>query len=60
MLVHTDILEISNVKYVMDKGFYSDSNITDMLIQKKKFTIAVPFSSVFLSSIIDRLFNHCL
>jgi transposase len=46
MLTYTDILNITNVKYVMDKGFYSDSNITEMLKQKKKFTIAVPFKNM--------------
>jgi transposase len=45
MLVYTDVLNIEKIKYVMDKGFYSDSNITDLIKAKKKFTIAVPFKN---------------
>jgi transposase len=46
ILIYTDILNITDVKYVMDKGFYSDRNINDMLVEKKKFTIAVPFKNM--------------
>ncbi len=46
MLTYTDLLNITNIKFVMDKGFYSDANITEMLKLKKKFTIAVPFKNM--------------
>lgn len=45
MLVYCDALGIKKIKFVMDKGFYSDANISDMLKNNTKFTIAIPFKS---------------
>lgn len=50
MLVYCDALKIKKIKFVMDKGFYSDTNITEMIKKKKKFTIAVPFKSAIATS----------
>lgn len=57
MLTYCDILNVKNIKFVMDKGFYSDQNISDMLISKKKFTIAVPFKSALATSKVDQVRN---
>lgn len=55
MLTYCDILNIKNIKFVMDKGFYSDQNISDMLISKKKFTIAIPFKSAIATSKVNQV-----
>ena len=53
MLTYCDVLGIKNIKFVMDKGFYSDQNISDMLEAKKKFTIAIPFKSAVAQSRVE-------
>lgn len=50
MLTYCDVLNIRKIKFVMDKGFYSDTNITEMIKKKKKFTIAIPFKSALATS----------
>lgn len=50
MLMYCDELNVKKIKFVMDKGFYSDTNITEMIKKKKKFTIAVPFKSAVATS----------
>lgn len=58
MLKHCDVLNIKNVKFVIDKGFYSDSNITEMIKNKKKFTIAIPFKSAIATSKVNLVKNN--
>ena len=55
MLKYCDVLNISKIKFVMDKGFYSDSNITELIKAKKKFTIAMPFKSAIATHIVDEV-----
>ncbi len=50
ILTYCDVLKIKKIKFVMDKGFYSDSNITQMLQANKKFTISIPFKSAIATS----------
>lgn len=50
MLTYCDALNVKKIKFVMDKGFYSDTNITEMIKKKKKFTIAIPFKSALATS----------
>lgn len=50
MLTYCDVLNVKKIKFVMDKGFYSDTNITEMIKKKKKFTIAIPFKSAIATS----------
>lgn len=45
MITFADELGIAKMKYVMDKGFYSETNIKNMLNKNIKFTIAVPFTN---------------
>ena len=53
MLTYCDVLGIKNIKFVIDKGFYSGQNISDMLEAKKKFTIAIPFKSAVAQSRVE-------
>ena len=48
MLTYCDILNIKNIKFVMDKGFYSDQNISDMLISKKNLQLLFLLSQLLL------------
>lgn len=50
MLIYCNVLGISKIKFVMDKGFYSDTNITEMIEAKKRFTVAIPFKSAIATS----------
>ena len=47
MIEFAEELEIQNMKYVMDKGFYSEKNIEKLLAKRIKFTISVPFNNKF-------------
>lgn len=38
---YTDLLDINNVRYIMDRGFYSKTNIAYFFDNKKKFLMAV-------------------
>lgn len=40
---------------VMDKGFYSKKNVEDLLLEGKKFVMAVPFSSGFAKSQVEKV-----
>lgn len=47
------LMEINGVHYIMDKGFYSQKNIDDLLVHRAKFTLSVPLSNKWLQKIID-------
>lgn len=53
MLKYTDHLNITKVRYVMDKGFYSEKNINAMLEKRIGFTIAVPFTAGYAKDLVD-------
>lgn len=55
MLTYCDVLKIKKIKFVMDKGFYSDANITQMIQANKKFTISIPFKSAIATSKVQEL-----
>lgn len=55
MIDFTKELGINNVKYVMDKGFYSEKNIEKLLAKRIKFTISVPFSNKFSKQKVDEV-----
>ena len=44
MLSFIEHLELKNVIFVFDKGFYSEDNIRALLNKKRKFLIAAPFT----------------
>ena len=50
-------LDIKTLSYVLDKGFYSKSNVDDLLARSDKFLIAVPMNNKWLKSAIDDIFD---
>lgn len=62
MIEFSGELGIHNMKYVMDKGFYSETNIVKLLAKRIKFTISVPFSNKFSKQMVDNVresINSC-
>jgi len=55
LLAALDVLGFSKVKLVMDKGFYSESNINELLRAHLKFLIAVPMSLTFVKKELEPL-----
>ena len=45
------------LSYVMDKGFYSKSNIDDLLVTNSKFIISVPLNNKWLQRAIDDIYT---
>ena len=45
------------LSYVMDKGFYSKSNVDNLFATKSKFIIAVPLSNKWLQQAIDTIYT---
>ena len=62
MIGFAEELGITNMKYVMDKGFYSEKNIEKLLGKHIKFTISVPFNNKFAKEKVDDvrgIINSC-
>lgn len=57
MFAFAEELGINNMKYVMDKGFYSEKNLEKLLEKQIKFTISVPFSNNFAKQKVDDIRN---
>lgn len=55
MLKLTEFLEMKEIKFVMDKGFFSTANVNEMMSKSKnyKFSIAVPFSTSLAKEVVD-------
>lgn len=53
MIQFTEFLKIKKVCYVMDKGFYSEQNILEMIEKRLKFHIAVPFTTNLSKNIVE-------
>lgn len=51
-------LNVDSLCYVMDKGFYSQSNIDDLYASKNKFITSVPLSNAWLQKQIDNIYAH--
>jgi len=51
----TEFLEMKEIKFVMDKGFFSKSNIDEMMGKPNnyKFSVAVPFSASLAKNAVD-------
>ena len=49
-----DFLKLDKLKLVMDRGFYSENNINDLMKHHHKFLIGVKMSLKFVSRILDR------
>jgi transposase len=50
-------LEIKSLCYVMDKGFYSKSNVDDLLSSRSKFLLSVPLSNKWVQHAIDDIYE---
>lgn len=50
-------LNLSHLHMVMDRGFYSKTNIDELLEYKHKFTIGVPIQRQWVKSIIDEFYE---
>ena len=51
-------LNLSQLHMVMDRGFYSKTNIDELLEYKHKFTIGVPIQRLWVESIIDEFYEE--
>lgn len=65
IMEHTDALDITNIRYIMDRGFYSKQNISYLMKNKKLFLMAVENRLTFIQkmilenySTIARIENH--
>jgi len=54
LLQSFDFLELPKTHFVMDKGFYSQQNIDELLDARNNFTLAVPIRNKWLKDIIDQ------
>jgi transposase len=50
-------LEMKSLCYVMDKGFYSKSNVDELLSSKSKFLLSVPLSNKWVQRAIDDIYE---
>jgi transposase len=55
MITLATYLRIQNIHFVMDKGFYSDRNIKEMLKSKVKFAISVPFTTTLANNYVSKV-----
>src|SRR5665647_1634719 len=53
-----DYLNLSQLHMVMDRGFYSKTNIDELFEYKHKFTIGVPIQRKWVESIVDKLYEE--
>ena len=54
IVAHLDELEVKDVMFILDRGFYSASNIEDMDLQGIRFIIPLPFSTKLSSQLISQ------
>jgi len=50
-------LDIKNLHYVLDKGFYSKKNVDEMLERKDHFTLSVPLNNLWIQQAIDEIYD---
>lgn len=48
-------LHMGKLHLVMDKGFFSHKNVSDMIVRRMKFLIAVPFSCEFAKEHVEKV-----
>lgn len=53
MIQYAKNINLKRIHFVMDKGFYSDDNVAEMLENRVKFVISVPFTTEFAKSAVD-------
>jgi hypothetical protein len=50
-------LDIKNLHYVLDKGFYSKKNVDELLERKDHFTLSVPLNNLWVQNAIDEIYD---
>jgi transposase len=50
-------LEVKNLHYVLDRGFYSKKNVDELLERRDHFTISVPLHNRWVREAIDEIFD---
>ena len=50
-------LDIKNLHYVLDKGFYSKKNIDELLDRNDHFTLSVPLNTLWIQQAIDEIID---
>ena len=50
-------LDIKNLHYVLDKGFYSKKNVDELLERKDHFTLSVPLHNLWIQHAIDEIYD---
>ena len=55
MLAYAKNLQVKKVHFVMDKGLYSDNNLQNMLKNRVKFVISLPFTTNFAKTLADEV-----
>lgn len=50
-------LDIKNLHYILDKGFYSKKNIDEMIARKDHFTLSVPLHNLWVQKAIDEIID---
>lgn len=50
-------LEVKNLHYILDKGFYSKKNIDEMLARRDHFTVSVPLNNLWVQKCIDTIYE---
>ena len=50
-------LDIKNLHYVLDKGFYSKKNVDELLERKDQFTLSVPLNNLWIQHAIDEIYD---
>jgi len=50
-------LEVKNLHYILDKGFYSKKNIDEMLARRDHFTVSVPLNNLWVQKCIDAIYD---
>lgn len=50
-------LDVKNLHYVLDKGFYSRKNVDELLERKDHFTLSVPLNNLWVQNAIDGIYD---
>jgi len=50
-------LDIKNLHYVLDKGFYSKKNVDELLERKDHFTLSVPLHNLWIQHAINEIYD---
>jgi len=54
MILQAEYLEMKKIRFVMDKGFYSDANVAEMLKKRVKFAVSVPFTTLLAKRLVEK------